>query len=239
MEGGALKPERPSTWFRILRRLRLACNSVRFRFLSNERIFSEIYEARTWGDAESRSGTGSKLSSTTAVRAALSRWIQELGVESLLDAPCGDYNWMRECVRDVGHYIGADIVEALIERNRRDHGGPAREFVLCDLVRDPLPRADAVLCRDGLVHLKLAAALQAVENIASSGSTYLMATTFENVARNEDIVTGFWRPLDLSKPPFCFPAPLQLVEERRDPDSGLVKQLGLWKIDALSPRELA
>jgi hypothetical protein len=43
-----------------------------------------------------------------------------------------------------------------------------------DLVRDPLPRADAVLCRDCLIHLSLEEGRRAPENIRRSGAAYLL-----------------------------------------------------------------
>ena len=69
-------------------------------------------------------------------------------------------------------YIGADIVEALPRENEKRFGGPQsnRRFVHLDLTRDPLPRADAVLCRDCLVHLSFEHIFRAIDNIRGSGA---------------------------------------------------------------------
>ena len=48
-----------------------------------------------WQSPESKSGGSSTLSATAAIRAALPRLLSDLGVAVLIDAPCGDFNWMR------------------------------------------------------------------------------------------------------------------------------------------------
>ena len=45
---------------------------------------------------------------------------------SLLDAPCGDFNWMRHVPLGGVSYTGADVVPELIARNRRDYGRDGR-----------------------------------------------------------------------------------------------------------------
>jgi len=129
-------------------------------------------------------------------------------------------------------YVGVDIVPALVAADRERHGGPGREFLVRDLVRDDLPAADLVLCRDCLVHLSGRDALAAVANLRRSGSRLLLATTFPELRANRDIVTGQWRPLNLRLPPFGFPEPLRLLAE--DPPEGAGghpdKSLGLWRL---------
>jgi hypothetical protein len=35
----------------------------------------------------------------------------------MLDAPCGDFNWMKEVDLSAVHYTGGDIVEPLVNSN--------------------------------------------------------------------------------------------------------------------------
>src|SRR5690242_11698377 len=77
-----------------------------------ERRFTEIYQQNGFGGRESVSGPGSDLSQTAAVREALPALLKEIGARTLLDAPCGDYFWMKEARLDLERYIGADIVAA-------------------------------------------------------------------------------------------------------------------------------
>src|SRR5258708_2291880 len=76
-------------------------------------IFEEIYQKNDWDDDESVSGHGSRLDRTANIRAALPSLLQRYQCLSLLDIPCGDFNWMKTVALDVD-YVGADIVGDLI-----------------------------------------------------------------------------------------------------------------------------
>jgi len=194
-----------------------------------EAVFSDIYHGNMWLDAESVSGRGSTLARTVAVRDALPALLRELGARALLDAPCGDFNWMRHVDLSGVRYTGADVVPDLIARNRELYGGEGRAFARLDVTRDPLPRADVVLCRDALIHLSFDDARRAIANFKASGSAYLLATTHATVTRNADAPTGGWRSLNLELPPFDFPPPLRSIVE----DPSLGKSLGLWRLESL------
>lgn len=80
------------------------------------------------------------------------------------------------------------------------------------------------------MHLCLADAQAALENIRASGSTYLLTTTFPG-RRNSEIATGQWRPINLEAEPFEFPPPLQLFNEGCvEPPGYSDKSMGLWHI---------
>ena len=116
-------------------------------------VFTAIYRTNAWENAESRSGHGSTVARCRPVMRALADLIEQFGVKSLLDAPCGDFNWMKEVALPGVRYVGVDVVAEMIERNRRLYGRPGRAFRCLDVTRGPLPRADAIFCRDCLVHL--------------------------------------------------------------------------------------
>ena len=100
----------------------------------------------------------------------------------------------------------------------------------------PLPRADVILSRDGLVHLSLADCLAALRNFKHSQSGWLLATTFIHFPANSDIATGGWRQLNLQKPPFDFPPPHRLIDEKCLHSGGIYadKRLGLWELKTLA-----
>jgi SAM-dependent methyltransferase len=116
-------------------------------------IFSDIYHTNAWQDPESVSGRGSTLARTKVIMSQLPTLLQELGAETLLDAACGDFNWMRHTELGGINYVGVDVVPDLIIRNRQLYEGPSRRFVVLDITRDKLPDADVILCRDCLIHL--------------------------------------------------------------------------------------
>ncbi|MBN2536778.1 class I SAM-dependent methyltransferase [candidate division WOR-3 bacterium] len=207
---------------------------ARYSGKSPERVFTDEFRRnrRVWKGRGSSSGPGSSLAQTAAVRRALPGLLKELGCRSLLDAPCGDFFWMRHV--DLGvDYTGGDIVEKLVEENRRRYGRPGRRFVRLDLLRDRLPPADLVLCRDCLVHLSFEHVALALANIRESGNRYLLTTTFIGHDRNDDILTGLWRPINLQRPPFNFPEPLRLIDEESPLADQRDKRLGLWKTEAI------
>ena len=72
-----------------------SCRDLFLRGRDAEVVFSKIYERNLWDDPESASGRGSTLRRTTVIRRVLPALLSEVGAESLLDAPCGDFNWMR------------------------------------------------------------------------------------------------------------------------------------------------
>src|SRR5258705_1028102 len=91
-------------------------------------VFRRIFDLNLWGNRESISGEGSTLERTAAIRAELPGLLARHGVRSMLDAPCGDFFWMKELALDVDSYIGADIVPELIARNIECHSSPQRRF---------------------------------------------------------------------------------------------------------------
>jgi len=213
-------------WLSILR------SRVWVRLHNRHGIFQSVYDKNRWHGADSRSGTGSDLPQTAALRRLLPGLIAELDIRTFLDIPCGDFYWMSRTDLKVDTYIGADIVRSLIESNERKYGQDGMTFVTLDLISDPLPTVDLVFCRDGLVHLSEGDARAAIGNIASSKSTYLLTTTFTGRVDNYDIPTGSWRPVNFERPPFNFPPPIRLLDEQCTEGGGLFadKALGLWLV---------
>lgn len=199
-------------------------------------IFTDVYRHNDWGDGESVSGPGSTLARAGAFRGELVALLRELQVSSIVDVPCGDFHWMQGVVDETGvSYVGMDIVGALIAEHQQRYAGPARTFLCGDLVSDPLPRADLIVCRDGLVHLSFADIHAGLANFQRSGSRYLLATTFVDRRMNADVRTGGWRVLNLEEAPFSFPKPLALIDERCLHSGGIYrdKRLALWELASL------
>jgi hypothetical protein len=211
---------------RLYQKVRALGQLLRPRAASPQAVFSHIYRKNVWGNAESASGRGSTLERTRAIRGVLPGLLKELGAASLLDAACGDFNWMQQVDLGGVSYLGADVVPELVEKNCRDHAGSDRNFLLLDITRDQVPQADVILCRDCFIHLSFGHALRALANFKRSGAAYLLATTYPGLRENADIITGRWRTVNLQAPPFNLPAPTRLVVE--DEEAG--KCLGLWPL---------
>ena len=56
--------------------------------------FTEIYKRNFWSSKNSSSGMGSELQHTENVRNWLLLNIPILNISEVVDAPCGDFNWM-------------------------------------------------------------------------------------------------------------------------------------------------
>lgn len=198
-----------------------------------EGIFTGIYNENNWRAVETVSGPGSTLANTVAIRKALPDLVRDFGIKSVLDIPCGDFNWMKEEDLRGCKYIGADIVENIISANTEKYslgGSGQRSFLKMDITKDRLPEVDLILCRDGLVHLSTEDALKAVRNMKESCSRYMLVTTFPETKQNTDITAGQWRALNMQIAPFMFPPPLRLINEEYHEYGSIYsdKSIGLW-----------
>jgi SAM-dependent methyltransferase len=197
--------------------------------------FARFYTENRWGDDESVSGPGSSLARTAKLRRELPALLHEIGARTLLDAPCGDFNWMKDVQPGVEHYIGIDVVPELIARNQHLYGNAELEFLVLDLTRDELPRVDVILCRDCFIHFSYRHIAAAIKNFKRSGSTYLLTNSYPGWQKNLDIRTGNFRHLNLALPPLNFPPPLKQIDEKSPEEQAefFGKILGLWKLSEL------
>ena len=199
----------------------------------NKRLFTHIYEHNSWGSQESRSGNGSTLTRTKTIRSQLPKLIAQLQITTILDAPCGDFNWMKTInLSTIDHYIGLDIVGSLIQKNNDLYGTSNREFHVSDIVNNPLPCVDLIICRDCVQHLTDHDVFKLFANIKRSKSRYLLLSNYPQSMENNDIdqiySTARITYRSLFPPPFNFPEPLLVIDEGFDS-----KALTLWQIDDL------
>ncbi len=211
------------------------CRNFFHNLKTSRAVFTEIYHQNDWNDAESHSGTGSNTLATGVVRPEVSGLIKDRGVRTLLDAPCGDFNWMRLIDLKGVSYIGIDIVRELIAQNNARYSRDNVRFQVLDIVKDSLPRADLILCRDALVHFFFKDVLRTLRNVIRTGARYLLTTTFPKHQNVEIKARGWWRPLNLEQAPFNLPPPVQLINEECIEMGGIFadKSLALWALDEL------
>ncbi|RJQ27414.1 class I SAM-dependent methyltransferase [Candidatus Parcubacteria bacterium] len=197
--------------------------------------FKYYYEKGIWKNDESNSGPGSRLKTTVNLRNELPSLLQKYKISTMLDIPCGDFHWMQHVDLRFVQYTGADVVEKIIEANSKSFASKPASFCTIDLLKDPIPRHDLILCRDCLVHFSFKDISKAIRNIKSSGSKFLFTTTFnfKKPKMNYDILTGEWRPINLELPPFNFLPPIFLIRENNDHAGKNDKCMGLWRISDL------
>ena len=197
--------------------------------------FTHIYYTHRFGGKLSASGQGSDLVRTQIIRQEIPILIKEMNVRVLLDCPCGDFYWLQHSKLNIEKYIGVDIIKDMIKINQKKYSNKCYEFKVLDISKDALPRADMILCRDCLVHFSFKDILSTIKNFKRSGSRHILTTTFPECLSNIDINTGGWRTLNLQLPPFNFPEPIKLINEKCDEiDSAgeySDKSLGLWRLE--------
>jgi hypothetical protein len=190
-------------------------------------VFNAIYAANYWDCAESKSGGGSTFEATAQYVPQLVEAINDLGVTSLFDAPCGDLNWMHQVIRQTGvSYIGGDIAEEALAIARGQH--PDLDIRRFDICSDVFPDADLWHCRDTLFHLSFADIRLALDKAKTSNMTYVAITTNRAAwLKNVDVGTGGIRLLDLERAPFNFPKPIRYLRDHRPGD--FPRFVGIWR----------
>jgi len=213
-------------------------------------IFSGIYENFGFGSLESRSGPGSTIEQTDKLRKEILNLVKDKNIRSVVDIPCGDFNWMKEIVNEFEYYIGGDIVSEAVEINNLTYGSSKINFVEFDLIEDEIPYGDLLIVRNVIGHLPLEDGVKVIKNILKSNCKYLLSTTWakktnqgwdmcsgNDVDReNEGVNYGRFYPVNLMSPPFNFTMPEMILEENVTVDSfesGNRKVLALWDLSKL------
>ena len=226
-----------------------------------EQHFSRYYtHLEKLGDAmvanTSDSGEGSTMSNTVGMRDTLPHLLALLEVESIVDVPCGDFNYMKEIMSSDAtprriRYVGLDIVAPLIKQLQRSFGtasrpsqgaqqasvrGPHISFMTFDLSIGLLWPADLVIVRDLLFHFDERRVLDILDRIDASGSKYLLTTSYaRNVnGRFRDKFTpgrGFssFAPWNLQGPPFNIGEPIFSIGNDGNPHR-TVRIMALWRL---------
>jgi SAM-dependent methyltransferase len=205
----------------------------KFVLKNSSNPFQEIYKSNLWRAKQSVSGEGSELDATITIREKLPLLIDNLSIRSILDAPCGDYNWMKEVPKKC-EYIGTDIIAEIVEKNNALYGANNIRFIQSDITKDPIPKVDLIFCKDCLQHLSFKKIADIINNFKNSDSTYLLVTSYPWTWVNYDIFDGDYRPLNLQKSPFFFPKPILKIKEKSkmqgvEPD----KTMYLYKLSSI------
>lgn len=196
--------------------------------------FTHAFDANVWRDNESVSGPGSTLRYTETLRASLPAMMRALGCTSMVDAPCGDFNWMRAVDLTGIAYTGADIVPAMIEGLQQQY--PQHRFACLDITRDQLPQADFVMIRDVLFHLSNADVVRVLQNFVASGSKWLATSHSFDVTEMVDVTSDptTFRPVNLTAAPFHFGQPDYVLKDYAP--GFLPRWMGIWPRATIAAR---
>jgi len=153
-----------------------------YRNLSTKEIFTRIYEEGAWGRADESdqkyfSGSGSHDGAVTqAYIAAVTKFLSSFAEkQNVADLGCGDFTVGASIRHLCGTYIACDVVEPLINWNRRKYKDLNVSFRALDISEDDLPAADVAFVRQVLQHLSNAHIARAVPQLAAKYK-YLVLT---------------------------------------------------------------
>lgn len=121
-------------------------------------IFGEIYQNRAWSAPDDKrydfdSGPGSAEYYAVPYIDAIREFSAAHNLASVVDLGCGDFRVGRLLAPHFEKYVGVDVVDALIERNRRLYASERIDFLCRDIINEQIPRGDLCLVRQVFQHL--------------------------------------------------------------------------------------
>lgn len=124
---------------------------------STKKVMSDIYEKKRWGGRQKDFYSGSGSHSRKVVQPyikTISSFLKDYEDGLIVcDLGCGDFNVGKNLVPYSKRYMGIDIVDDLIERNKKLFVSEKLEFHCLNIVTDNLPKGDCILVRQVFQHL--------------------------------------------------------------------------------------
>ena len=129
-----------------------------YKNMSHTQIFDKIYSNKTWGETyngQSTSGDGSHLAYIIQPYINMvNSFLSETKPSSIVDLGCGDFNIGKNFVPFTHQYIASDVSSVILERNKVEYSNFNNvNFVLIDITKNNLPKADVGFIRQVLQHL--------------------------------------------------------------------------------------
>ncbi len=155
----------------------------------------QIYENKLWGGAQFDfySGDGSHHTNiVTPYVNVLQTFLQSFKTPlTVCDLGCGDFNVGSQLVKYTQKYNAIDIVEALIERNKKVFQNKKVDFNCLDIANDNLPSGNCAILRQVLQHLSNKEVAQVLQKLKKFRyvilTEHLPNGSFES---NKDIISG-------------------------------------------------
>jgi hypothetical protein len=158
-------------------------------------VMQQIYDQKLWGGKNFDFYSGEGSHNPKIVKPYLEAVIAFLKSQdhklTICDLGCGDFNIGKHLVPYCKKYIAIDIVENLIERNKRLFRASNLEFQCLNIVEDELPKADCIILRQVLQHLSNSEIKAIVQKL--SAYKYVILTEhlpMGNFDANVDIISS-------------------------------------------------
>jgi hypothetical protein len=178
-----------------------------------KKAMEQVYEMNLWGGKEFDfySGEGShNLELVTPYITIIKEFLLSFKTPiTVCDLGCGDFNIGKKLVAHTEKYIAVDIVEKLIERNKKLFIIDNLQFHCLDISKDKLPKADCVILRQVLQHLSN----DEIQNVLNRVKVFKYLILTEHIPEkkfipNKDIISGqgirlkSQSGIDITKAPF-------------------------------------
>ena len=197
-----------------------------------QKVFTQVYEGCVWGGTTKRSGEGSHSESIVNPYVdSIINFLKSLDQKlKIVDLGCGDFNVGSRLVPYSSEYIACDIVEFVIEENKKRH--PDVNFSVVDITTDELPKGDVAIIRQVLQHLSVEDITKVVNKLENSSYQYVIVTEHlpvQSFEPNKDMSSGSGNRMALgsgvilTEEPFC----LKTTDEK------LISSISLGKNDVL------
>lgn len=156
---------------------------------------NQIYNQHLWGgnDYDFYSGEGSHRSEIIVPYIeVVIKFLESLpNCTTICDLGCGDFNIGKHLTPYCKSYIAVDIVDNLIDRNRKKFNINGLKFLCLDISKDELPYADCAILRNVLQHLSNAEIQKIIKKLGNY--KYIILTEHIPTGKftaNIDIISG-------------------------------------------------
>ena len=157
------------------------------------------------GIIETYSGPGSLIKNTNNLIQNLPLIFKKYNIKSIIDVPCGDFNYMKEINLDNIEYNGYDISKKAIEiclKYQKDN----IKFNILDATIEQLKYSDLIICKDLFLHLSFKDTEKILQNIINTKCKYFAVSRYDNGnVINIDKNSGLGaRAIEITGEPFNF-----------------------------------
>jgi len=198
----------------------LRINKLKAFGRKRDEIFGEIYRKNLWGrggEDDFFSGPGSTAKYTVEYENYVSQFIMKNNINVLLDVGCGDFQVGKRILDYMDKrivYIGVDMVDELIHRNKRLYSKDDVQFIKLDAVDDDLPKADLALIREVIQHLSIKSIKKLIKKLNNYKYVLITEHVVKNTSRpNIDIPDGQFARVDFESGTFLDKQPFNIDAE--------------------------
>jgi SAM-dependent methyltransferase len=170
------------------------------------KIFNNIYKYNLWGFG---SGTGSLKFNNKQYIKFMNEFLKKHNdITKIVDLGCGDWQLHKHINLEKKKYLGIDIVDKIINTNKKIYGSNNISFQCINFLDNELPEADLCIIKDVLQHLSDENIHKFFNKLKKKIYKYVLITN--DISKFNlnylDIPNGMYKPIDITKSPYNYKA---------------------------------